>query len=213
MKILITVGVLAGLSAAAYAQDDADSLRRAHEKAMRDLDKRQKAEREALERKFREQEERADKPRADLEKRCDDLLRQIEKLAAEVRKLQADIAPAKSAAKSVVERAYKVIEAVPNKSFEYRIVPRKGGDKNQYEFELEEALKKAVPFKKRILEDDDRNFRYEFMDEDELDQVVPRVLEEELRKAVPFKKRILEGELEEVPAPKAKKKIVVEEDE
>lgn len=187
MKILITLGALAGLSAAAYAQDDADSLRRAHEKAMRDLEKRQKAERDALERKFAEQAEKADKPRADVEKRIEDLLRQIEKLAAEVRKLQADVAPAKSKAKAVVERARKVIEAVPQKNFEYRIVPRRDGDKNHYEFDLEDELKKVVPFKKRIVEGDDENFWYEFREGDDEPKVVP--------------------------LPKAKKKIVVEEDD
>jgi hypothetical protein len=107
-----------------------------------------------MDRDFQEKLERVTKkdPAADeLSKRCAELLRQVEQLAAEVRELQSRIAPGGS--RRVIQR---VIEGFQDGK-PFRIVPHN----LEQELELQEIPRKfeqIVPKKKRIVieEDDER---------------------------------------------------------
>lgn len=191
MKHLITVAALLSLSATGWAQDDVEKLRRDHDRQMRELEQRQKAERERLDREFRAKAERLESPNSELQKRCDELLSQVEKLLVEVRKLQSQLGGARGA-RSVIER----------------VIEQKGGKPKILELE---ELKKIVPFKKKIQGDDDEPFEFEIPRE-RLEQLKKRVLEGDdvlELEIVPGEK----GGKEYRIAPKGKKKFVEEDDE
>jgi hypothetical protein len=186
------VAALLSLAATAWAQDDVEKLRRDHERQMRELEQRQKAERERLDREFRAKAEKLEAPNADLQKRCDELLAQVEKLLVEVRKLQSQLGGARSGARAVLER----------------VIEQKGGKPRILELE---KLKEIVPFRKKGGGDDEQLFEYEIPAE-KLEQFRKRVLEGDdvlEFEIVPGEK----GGKEYRIVPKGKKKFVEEEDE
>jgi len=192
MKYFLAVAALLSLSATAWAQDDVEKLRRDHDRQMRELEQRQKAEREKLDREFRAKAEKAEAPNAELQKRCDELIAQVEKLLVEVRKLQSQLGGARSSARAIYER----------------VIEQKGGKPRILELE---ELKKIVPNRKKGMDDDQQLYEFDLPAE-RLEQLKKRVLEGDdvlELEIVPGEK----GGKEYRIAPKGKKKFVEEDDE